>query len=442
MIVEPLVAGLRRAGAAARSAPGRNATWLLAEKIVRYGGGAVLTIWISRYLGPAAFGVLSFSLALASLFTGLGSLGLESISVRELVKSPDAAPEILGSGLALRLAGGGALIAAAFAAAVALRPADPLAQQMTVIVAGGLALGAFEVSDWWFQSKVLAGPAVVARTVSFALAAALRILLLLRGAPIVAFAWAWFAEAALTAAMLAIAYRMRGGALSLWRVRFERMKSLWRDSAPVALSSVATLVYMRIDQVMLGRMLDDTEVGRYSVAVRVAELWYFVPIAIVSSVLPAVVQARAAGDAPFFALLQRLYSTVALISYAFALPMTLLATPLVRLLFGASYQAAGPVLAVLVWGGLFTSLGVARSAFLTAMNWTRTHLFTVATGAVLNVALNLVLIPRWKGMGAAVASCIAYWWVAHGSCFVYRPLRKTGRMLTRAILLPLADGGA
>jgi len=91
---------------------------------------------------------------------------------------------------------------------------------------------------------------------------------------------------------------------------------------------------------------------------------------------------------------------------------------------------------VLVWGGLFVSLGVARSAFLTAMNWTRTHLLTVATGGALNVLLNLLLIPRWGGMGAVIASCIAYWWAAHGSCFVYPPLRQTGRMLTSAILLP------
>jgi len=54
------------------------------------------------------------------------------------------------------------------------------------------------------------------------------------------------------------------------------------------------------------------------------------------------------------------------------------------------------------------------------------------------VLLNLYLIPRYGGLGAAIASCIAYWFVAHGSCFLYKPLYRTGWMLTRAIFYPKA----
>jgi O-antigen/teichoic acid export membrane protein len=439
-MIRRLVAGLQEGfgqlAAAMRSQPGRSASWLMADKIVRLGGGAVLTIWISRYLGPSAFGVFSFSMALALLFGGFGSLGLDTIAVRELVKSPADAAEILGTSLALRLLVGSAMIGAALAAAYALRPDDPLAQRMTAIIAAASALAAFDVIDDWFQSRVLTRPAAIARTAAFAVAAALRVVLILRRAPLEAFAWAWLAESALAAAALSLAYRFARGRFSLWRARARRAASLLRDSAPLLLSSVAILVYMRIDQIMLGKMAGDAELGIYSAAVRLAELWYFVPAAIVASALPGIVQARAAGEAQFLQRLQRLYSTVAFVAYAFAIPLTLVATPLVRLLFGREYQRAGPMLAVLVWGGLFVSLGVARSAFLTAMNWTRTHLLTVATGGALNVVLNLWLIPRWGGMGAVIASCIAYWWAAHGSCFVYPPLRQTGWMLTSAILLP------
>ena len=118
------------------------------------------------------------------------------------------------------------------------------------------------------------------------------------------------------------------------------------------------------------------------------------------------------------------------------MPAIFLAAPAVRLIFGKEYQRAGPMLAVLIASGLFTSLGVARSTFLTTMNWTRTHLFTVALGGLANIGLNLYLIPRWGGMGAAVASLAAYWLAAHGACFLYPPLRPTGWMLTRAIFYP------
>jgi O-antigen/teichoic acid export membrane protein len=94
------------------------------------------------------------------------------------------------------------------------------------------------------------------------------------------------------------------------------------------------------------------------------------------------------------------------------------------------------MLAVLIWAGMFVNLGVARSSFLTSMNWTKVHFMTVFLGSIINVALNLLLIPRYGGMGAVIASCIAYWFAAHGACFVYRPLNKTGYMLTKAMIYP------
>jgi O-antigen/teichoic acid export membrane protein len=59
---------------------------------------------------------------------------------------------------------------------------------------------------------------------------------------------------------------------------------------------------------------------------------------------------------------------------------------------------------------------------------------TVAVGCVVNVALNLLLIPRLAGMGAVIASCAAYWAAAHGTCWLYRPLNRTGGMITRALV--------
>jgi O-antigen/teichoic acid export membrane protein len=123
-------------------------------------------------------------------------------------------------------------------------------------------------------------------------------------------------------------------------------------------------------------------------------------------------------------------------AYAVAIPTTLLAPWIVGVLYGPGYAAAAPMLAVLVWSLVFTNLGIARGAFLTSMNWTRPYLMTVALGGAVNVALNLVLIPRWGGMGAVIATLIAYGVATLGSCFAYRPLFRTGRMLARAMLFP------
>jgi O-antigen/teichoic acid export membrane protein len=201
-------------------------------------------------------------------------------------------------------------------------------------------------------------------------------------------------------------------------------------------SGVAVIIYLRIDQVMLGQLAGDGEVGIYSVAVRLAEVWCFIPSALYWSVFPSIVEAKALDEELFYQRLQKFYNLVAMLAYLVAVPISLLAIWLVPLLFGEAYARGGPMLAVLIWANLFIGLEMARSGFLTAMNWTRLYLVTVTLGCLVNIGLNLLLIPRFGGMGAVIASLAAYWFAAHGSCFCFRSLHRTGAMLTRALVYP------
>jgi O-antigen/teichoic acid export membrane protein len=202
------------------------------------------------------------------------------------------------------------------------------------------------------------------------------------------------------------------------------------------LSGIASMIYLRIDQVMLGQMIGSEEVGIYSVAVQLTEVWYFVPMLVFSSVFPAIVEAEKTNESLFYQRLQKLYNWMALSAYIIAIPICLLSKVLVHTLFGLAYDRSADMLSVLIWSILFTNLGIARTTFLTAMNWTRVHFFTVALGCLVNIFLNLLLIPAYKGMGAVIASCVAYWFAAHGACFLYKPMFKTGNMISRAIIFP------
>jgi O-antigen/teichoic acid export membrane protein len=293
------------------------------------------------------------------------------------------------------------------------------------------------VIELWYQSRVRTRDAVLSLTAAALATAALRATLILMGAPLPAFAWAGVAEVGLAGLALATVYQRTGG-LSTWRVGLEECRALLRDSWPLVLSGAMILVYMRIDMVMLRQMTTTAELGAYAAAVKLVEGWYFLPTAVVASLFPSIVEARGRDPALFTRRLQRLYGAMAAAGYAVAIPTCILAPWLVRLLYGSGYDATIPMLAVLVWSLPFTNLGIARGAFLASMNWTRPYLLTVALGGVLNVALNLVLIPRLGAMGAVIASLVAYWAATHGSCFLYRPLHPTARMLTRAMLRPWA----
>lgn len=413
-----------------------NICWLFADKFLRMGVGLFVGAWVARYLGPEQFGLFSYAVAFTALFSALATLGLDGIVVRDIVREPERRDEILGTAFALKVIGGAVAFILTMSAILVLRPADVLTHWLVGIIALGGVFQSFDTIDFWFQSQVQSRYPVVAKNAAFIVIAVAKVVLIVAHAPLVAFAWVGTAETVVGAIGLAVVYLSRGGRLSSWKRSAGLGLRLLHDSWPLIFSSIVIVVYMRIDQVMLGEMVGNSEVGVYSAAVGLAEVWYFIPGAVVSSTFPSVVAARMENDELFYGRLQKLYNLMALLAYMVAIPATFLAGPIVELLYGGAYAKAGPMLALLVWAGLFTNLGIARSSFLTTMNWTKVHFVTVFLGCLINVALNYILIPRYGGMGAVVASCVAYWFAAHGACFVYRPLYRTGFMLTRAIFYP------
>ena len=413
-----------------------NTGWLFADKIIRMGMGLLVGVWIARYLGPASFGLLSFAGSFVTLFSAIALLGLESIIVRELVRTPAGQEYLLGSTFFLRLLAGALSLAAAMLTILIIRPREPATHLLVALAGGMLIFQSLDVIDLWFQSEVKSRYVVMAKNGAFLCGAALKVVLILVKASLVAFAVANALEIAVGAMGLIVVYRTNGQRISRWRIRADKVGRLLGESLPLVLSGIVFMIYLRVDQVMLGQMAGDKEVGVYAAAVRVAEIWYFIPMAVVSSVFPNIIKARESDEGEFFNRLQRLYNLMVFLGYAVAVPMTFCSGMIIKLLFGTEYAAAGPMLALLVWAGLFANLAVARNAYLFAMNWSRVLLGAVACGAIVNVLLNILLIPRYGGMGAVIASLVSYWCAAHGISFLYRPLFKTGQMITRALLMP------
>jgi O-antigen/teichoic acid export membrane protein len=413
-----------------------NIGWQFADNIIRMGVGLVVGVWLARYLGPEQFGTLSYAFALVGLFSAFATLGLDDIAARDIVRDPESRDENLGTVFFLMLAGGVISFLAAIGAILILRPSDSLSHWLVGIIGAGVIFQSLNVIEIWFHSQVQAKYIVIPKNAAFLSCSLLKIFLILSGQPLIAFAWIATFEVAVGSAGLIVAYTSQKKRIMEWRFRLKRAGNLLNDSWPLLFSSIIIMIYMRIDQVMLGEMVGTEELGIYSVAVRLTEVWIFIPLVIFNSVYPAVVEAREKDEALLYDRLQKLYNLMALTAYAVAIPMTLLAGWLVNTLYEEAYSKAGPMLALLIWSNVFINLGMARGAFLNSMNWTRIHFISSLLGCLLNILLNFLLIPRYGGMGAVAASLIAYWFAAHFTCFLFPPLFRTGIMLTKALLYP------
>lgn len=384
-----------------------NISWLFFDKILRMGVGLVVGVWIARYLGPEQFGLMSYVLAFVALFTAVATLGLGGIVVRDLVQDPPAADTTIGTAFTLQTMGGLCAFGIALLAISYVRPSDELAKLAVAVLAMLMVLKATEVVKYWFEAQVQSKYVVLTENGVFLIFAAVKIGLILANAPLMAFIWALFAEGLLVAVGLLCVYALRGGKINAWRARLYRAKTLLHDSWPLILAGAVIAVYMKIDQIMLGNMIGDRAVGLYSAAVRISEIWYFIPIAIVSSVFPTIIRAKQQSAELYYNRLQHLYTILVGLSLGLALPMTFLSTFIVNQLFGSAYIAAGTVLSIHIWTAVFVFYGVGKGIFIQCENMQLFSFVCTAFGAVLNILLNIYMIPKYGIIGAAVATLCA-----------------------------------
>lgn len=384
-----------------------NMGWLFLDKLLRMGLGLFVGVWVARYLGPEQFGLLSFATAFVGLFGAIAGLGLPGIVVRDIVRDPSRKEDTLGTAALLQFIGGLLAYGLILATIFWLRPDDALAKALVAILGSTMLFKASEVAVYWFESQVLSKYTVWVQNGSFLVFAAIKIVLILNNAPLIAFASVIMAEALMVALLMLVMLGLRGPRLRHLRITLTRAKGLLADSWPLLLSGIAIVIYMKIDQIMLGQMVGDEAVGIYSAAVRISEVWYFIPMMIVASVFPAILEAKKRSETQYYQRFQHLYDLMVWLSVAVALPMTFLSTPIVTLLFGESFSASGTVLAIHIWAAVFVFLGVASSKWFLAENRQMLNLQRTALGAVVNVVLNFLLIPDYGPVGAAVATVVS-----------------------------------
>jgi len=386
-----------------------NTGWLFVDNLVNVIVGLLVGAWVARYLGPVRYGIYNYALAFVSLFTPLVVLGLKEIVIRDIVRTPEDKDEILGTTLGLQVVGSLLALVLAIGIAQITRPEDALSRWLIAILAGRFIFQVFsQTLDYWFQSQIQAKYIVWAKNIALVLIALVKVGLILSEAPLIAFAWAALFQVFVFTVALVTFHRLSRQMLSTWRVSFLRAKRFLKNSSPLIISGIAITIYMQVGQIMLGNMADEEAVGLYSAAIRLSELWYFIPIAISSSVFPAIIRSRESqSDKVYRKRMQVFYDIMAGLAYAIMIPLTLFAPLVVTILFGSDYAEAAPILRVHVWAFVFVSLGVARGKWLIAEDMVQFDMLATILGALVNIGMNFLLIPRYGGLGVAWATTIS-----------------------------------
>jgi polysaccharide transporter, PST family len=385
-----------------------NTGWLFLDKALRMCVGLFVGIAVTRYLGPVQFGLISFATAFVALFGTIATMGLDGIVVREIVRYPSCREEILGTSFVLKLCGGGAVLFLTLGSVALLRPGSTSSLWLVGIVATGVVFQSFDVIDFWFQSQIESKFTVWARDTAFLLLSLVKVILILYKAPLIAFALAGLAEIVVGATGLIVLYQRYGQSIWRWRGDFDRAGKLLKESWPLLLSGAMISIYMKIDQIMIGSMMGDKAVGLYSAAISLSEIWYVIPTVISASIYPSLIRTYQDSEDKFYHRLKMVMGSFFWGALSLSAVIACFSTKIITTLYGMNYEAAGNVLAVHVFAGIFVSMGVVFNHKYVLDGTTRVNFVGTFFGALSNIILNIWLIPYWGIVGAAVATVISY----------------------------------
>lgn len=411
----------------------KNTGWLMFGKVL----SLVVNLAIAKYLGPASFGDLSFAVALVAITGAIGALGLDTFIIREIINDPLKKDEILGTSLWLRLGTNTLLIPLTLLVYIiyhhfSAQPGTTLTL-LVVLLSFTSFFKSFNVIDAYFQSQVQSKYVVHVQNICLILSALIKVIILLLKLPLIYIVLALFFDALILAIGLIIIYQNKAGNITKWTFNKGRAVSLLKQSYPLILSAVMVSIYMKIDMVML-KTVGSAAVGVYAAAANISEAWYFIPVAIVTSVFPAIINARKTDLERYHKRLKNLYDLLIYISLPVAIFISFFANDITHLIYADKFNGAGIMLSIHIWSGIFVFLGSASSQYLIAEGYIKISFYRTAMGAIVNILLNLWLIPKYAGIGASIATLIACFISAFLILFIPKT-RPQGIMMLKSLFL-------
>ncbi|MBT0587612.1 flippase [Alteromonas oceanisediminis] len=410
----------------------KNTSWLTLEKVASMGLSFFVTMVIARQLGPEAFGQLNFLLAGAALIPPLASLGMNAIITRELLDARHTEDTILSTTCVFRLLASiasASLCVLIVASTVALTPAE-----WTLLVCLALASSTYglQALEFWFQAHMNIRPVVMCRFAFMAGFAAAKVAVALATQSFLLVGLLFAAELVFIGAVYWLLYTRYQRHISFSHVNWHYGVALFKQSFWLVLSGFAAIIYLKIDQLMLASMTTRAEVGIYSAAVRLSEVWYFFATAFVTAIFPALLSLRKKNEARYQKRLQQSCNLLFGAALLIAIVIASIAPWLVNLLFGPAFNGSALVLQLHVWAGVFIFVRALASKWLIAEHLLQFSLLSHGVGAVINVLLNLVLIPLYGGVGAAIATLVSYAVAGYGVFWLAKPTRPMARVITQS----------
>lgn len=404
-----------------------NIKWIVICKAAQALLQFLVGMLTARYLGPSDYGLIHYAAAVTSVAIPVMQLGLNMILVREYVDKPEEEGKTLGTALLMNLLSAALCIAGIAVFASIANRGERTTILVCILYSTALFFQGMEMVQYWFQAKLLSKYASLAMLCSYLLTSAYKIYLLVTAKDVQWFALSHAVEYGISGCFLLIAYR-RTGTQKL-SVSLQTAAALLSKGKHYILASLMTVGYGSAAGILLKLMTGERENGFFSASCTCLAVAQFVYYAIIDSAQPVILESKKTDQKQYEAQLSRLYGVIFYLALCQSVVFAALAEPIIRILYGAAYLPAVPVLRILIWQIPFAYMGAVRNVWILAED-KYAHLWRIhGIGALTNITLNFCLIPRWGACGAAAASVLAQIVMNFVTGFAIKEMRPGNRLL-------------
>ncbi len=410
----------------------KNASWMVAEQGVQMIISFVIGMITARYLGPSNYGVINYCAAYTAFFTSFALLGIEAIVVKELVSNPEKQGQIIGSSIIMRLVAGVISVFSILLILFFVDSGNTLILKVGFLQSLVLVFRAFEIFDFWFQSRLQSKYSSILKSISYVLVAFYKVFILVTGKSVIWFAFSTSLDFLIIAILLLFAYKICGG--DKLSFDFGTSKRILKQGYHFIISNFVITIYAQMDKVMIKHFIGETETGLYSAAIMICTYWVLVPTAIINASRPVIMKLKKdKNEVLYKKRLGQLYSLLIWSGIVVSVIITLLSKYVMKIVYGADYLPASGALAIAIWYTTFSVLGVARSNWLVCENKNQYAKWFVIIGAVTNLVLNYFMIPTMGINGAAIATLITQIVVSYISPLFFKATRENAKDMFYAI---------
>jgi len=399
----------------------RNSVILMGQNMLSATISVVVTAYIARCLGTADYGVLCFSTAFTLLFANFAEMGLRPLTIREVARQTSSARLYLNKILSTRviLSLGAVLLIAVLVNAFNYPERSVLI--VYIVTAGFLSRSISSIFNDAFQGFEKMEFVALTELITRVSTAALSIFFLYIGYRLVTMAIIYsvgqFIGLLLACFFLGRYFMLLEPKLD---VRFS-LKQV-KQGLPFALSGLMLILYLKVDITMLSKMVGNSAVGLYSAAINLTRNLELMSEPIATAAYPAFARHHATARGEANRIFEKYFNYLLMIALPIAIGTMFVAKRVILLVYGADFADSVLILQIAIWAVPFTFLATFQRYFLHAIDMQKLAVVLTGITLVINVSLNALLIPKYEGIGAAVAAVTAA--VSGFVCLTYIVLRK------------------